>query len=85
MGLQRPDLIRRYKATRHGIQLASAIRKLTPEQNIVIYTSALEVWEQIPKELGDIRILEKPFSRQALTGCNRDLLRQAKESSRISF
>jgi hypothetical protein len=25
-----------------------------------------EVWEPIPKELGDIRILEKPFSREEL-------------------
>lgn len=54
------------KAIRHGIQLALAIRKLAPEQNIVIHTAASQVREQMPKELGDIRILEKPFSREEL-------------------
>jgi hypothetical protein len=32
----------------------------------VIHTAASEVREPIPKELGDIRILEKPFSREEL-------------------
>jgi CheY-like chemotaxis protein len=57
------------KAIRHGIQLALAIRKLAPEQNIVIHTAASQVREQMPKELGDIRILEKPFSREELESC----------------
>jgi CheY-like chemotaxis protein len=54
------------KAIRHGIQLALAIRKLAPEQNIVIHTSASQVREQMPKELGDVRILEKPFRLEEL-------------------
>jgi CheY-like chemotaxis protein len=54
------------KAIRHGIQLALAIRKLAPEQNIVIHTSASQVWEQMPKELGDVGILEKPFRIEEL-------------------
>jgi len=54
------------KAIRHGIQLALAIRKLAPEQNIVIHTSASQAREQMPKELGDVRILKKPFSREEL-------------------
>jgi DNA-binding LytR/AlgR family response regulator len=54
------------KAIRHGIHLALAIRKLAPEQNIVIHTAASQVREQMPKELGDIRILEKPFSLEEL-------------------
>jgi CheY-like chemotaxis protein len=54
------------KAIRHGIQLALAIRKLAPQQNIVIHTAASQVREQMPKELGDIRILEKPFSLEEL-------------------
>jgi CheY-like chemotaxis protein len=54
------------KAIRHGIQLALAIRKLAPEQNIVIHTAASQVREQMPKELSDIRILKKPFSREEL-------------------
>jgi CheY-like chemotaxis protein len=54
------------KAIRHGIQLALAIRKLAPEQNIVIHTAASQVREQMPKELSDIRVLEKPFSREEL-------------------
>ena len=33
------------KAIRHGIQLALAIRKLAPEQNIVIHTAASQVRE----------------------------------------
>src|SRR4029077_538398 len=49
------------KAIRHGIQLASAIRKLAPEQKIVIHTGASRVREQMPKELGDVCILEKSF------------------------
>ena len=57
------------KTIRHGIQLALAIRKLAPEQNIVIHTAASQVREQIPKELGDIRILEKPFSKEELESC----------------
>ena len=57
------------KTIRHGIQLALVIRKLVPEQNIVIHTSASQVGEHIPKELGDIRILEKPFSREELEPC----------------
>ena len=54
------------KAIRHGLQLALAIRKLAPEQNIVIHTAASQVREQMPKELSDIRVLEKPFSREEL-------------------
>jgi CheY-like chemotaxis protein len=54
------------KAIRHGIQLALAIRKLAPEQNIVIHTGASQVREQVPKELRDVRILEKPFSTEEL-------------------
>jgi CheY-like chemotaxis protein len=54
------------KTIRHGIQLAVAIRKLVPAQNIVIHTAALNVREQMPKELGDIRILEKPFRKEDL-------------------
>ncbi len=54
------------RAIRDGIQLALAIRKLTPNQNIVMHTGASQVREQMPKELGDIRILEKPFSREEL-------------------
>lgn len=54
------------KTIRHGIQLAVAIRKLAPAQNIVIHTAALNVREQMPKELGDIRILEKPFRKEEL-------------------
>jgi CheY-like chemotaxis protein len=61
------------KAIRHGIQLALAIRKLAPEQKIVIHTAASQVREQIPKELGDIRILEKPFSRAELESCLENL------------
>jgi CheY-like chemotaxis protein len=57
------------KTIRHGIQLALAIRKLAPEQNIVIHTAASQVREQIPKEFGDIRILEKPFSKEELESC----------------
>ena len=45
----------------HGIQLALAIRKLAPEQNIVIHTGASKVPEQMPEQLSDIRVLEKPF------------------------
>src|SRR6266567_385687 len=54
------------KTIRHGIQLALAIRKLAPAQNIVIHTGALNLREQMPEELGDIRILEKPFRRKEL-------------------
>jgi CheY-like chemotaxis protein len=54
------------KAIRHGIQLALAIRKLAPEQNIVIHTAASQVREQMPKELSDIRVLEKPFRVEEL-------------------
>jgi CheY-like chemotaxis protein len=54
------------KAIRHGIQLALAIRKLAPEQNIVIHTAASQVREQMPRELSDIRVLKKPFSREEL-------------------
>lgn len=54
------------KTIRHGIQLAVAIRKLAPAQNIVIHTAALNVREQMPKELDDVRILEKPFRREEL-------------------
>jgi CheY-like chemotaxis protein len=54
------------KAIRHGIQLALAIRKLAPEQNIVIHTAASQVREQMPKELSDIRVLEKPFCLEEL-------------------
>lgn len=54
------------KAIRHGIQLALAIRKLAPEQNIVIHTGASQVREQMPKELSDIRVLEKPFRIEQL-------------------
>jgi len=49
------------KAIRHGIQLASAIRKLAPKQNIVIRTGASLLREQMPKELSDVRILKKPL------------------------
>jgi CheY-like chemotaxis protein len=49
------------KAIRHGIQLALAIRKLAPEQKIVIHTAAMQVREDMPTELCDIPILEKPF------------------------
>ncbi len=49
------------KSIRHGIQLASAIRQLVPEQNIVIHTGASLVREHMPKKLSDIRILKKPF------------------------
>ena len=49
---------------RHGIQLALAIRKLAPEQKIVIHTAASQV--QIPTELADIRILKKPFGSEEL-------------------
>jgi CheY-like chemotaxis protein len=49
------------KAIRHGIQLALAIRKLSPLQKIVIHTGALQVREQMPKELGDVQILKKPY------------------------
>jgi CheY-like chemotaxis protein len=51
---------------RHGIQLAIAIRKLSPEQEIVVHTAALDVREQMPSELGDICILKKPFSKDQL-------------------
>jgi CheY-like chemotaxis protein len=54
------------KAIRHGIQLALAIRKLAPEQNIVIHTAASQVREQMPEELDDVRILKKPFSMEEL-------------------
>jgi CheY-like chemotaxis protein len=54
------------KTVRDGIQLALAIRKLAPEQNIVIHTANSQVREQMPKELRDVRILEKPFSREKL-------------------
>jgi len=54
------------KAIRHGIQLASAIRKLAPEQKIVIHTGASRVREQMPKQLGDVCILEKPFRVEEL-------------------
>ena len=54
------------KAIRHGIQLALAIRKLAPEQNIVIHTSASQVREQMPEELSDIRVLKKPFGVEEL-------------------
>jgi len=48
------------------MHFASAIRKLAAEQNILIHTAASEVREQIPKELGDSRILEKPLSREEM-------------------
>ena len=54
------------KVIRHGIQLALAIRKLAPAQKIVIHTAASRVREQMPKELGDISILKKPFSWKEL-------------------
>ncbi len=54
------------KTIRHGIQLALAIRKLAPEQKIVIHTGASGVRGQMPKELGDICILKKPFSLKEL-------------------
>ena len=57
------------KAIRHGIQLALAIRKLAPEQNIMIHTGASKAREQMPEELGDIRVLEKPFRREELESC----------------
>jgi CheY-like chemotaxis protein len=54
------------KVIRHGIQLALAIRKLAPEQKIVIHTAASTMREQMPEELGDISILKKPFRRKQL-------------------
>jgi hypothetical protein len=51
---------------RHGIQLALAIRKLAPEQNIVIHPGASKVPEQTPEELSDIRVLEKSFRVEEL-------------------
>jgi CheY-like chemotaxis protein len=54
------------EAIRDGIQLALAIRKLAPEQSIVIHTANSQAREQMPEELGDIRILKKPFSREEL-------------------
>jgi CheY-like chemotaxis protein len=54
------------EAIRDGIQLALAIRKLAPDQNIVIHTAASQAREQMPKELDDVRILKKPFSREEL-------------------
>ena len=37
------------KAIRHGIQLASAIRRIAPKQKIVIHTGAFQVREQKPE------------------------------------
>jgi|SRR5581483_2043334 len=49
---------------RHGVQLALAIRQFAPKQKIVIHTAASDV--QIPTELADIRILQKPFGIEEL-------------------
>jgi CheY-like chemotaxis protein len=52
---------------RDGIQLALAIRKVVPEQKIVIHTSdSEETRVQMPKELSDIPILQKPFRLREL-------------------
>jgi CheY-like chemotaxis protein len=54
------------KTIRDGIQLASAIRKLDPKQKIVIHTASRMLLEQLPKELRDVSILHKPYSREEL-------------------
>jgi hypothetical protein len=53
-GIEPP--LKQHQDDQARVQVALAIRKLTPEQNIVIHTGASQVREQIPKELGDIRI-----------------------------
>ena len=65
--------LRNTKAIRHGIQLALAIRKLAPEQKIVIHTAATQVREQMPEELGNVPVLEKPFSPEELESCLENL------------
>jgi CheY-like chemotaxis protein len=54
------------KAIRHGIQLASAIRRIAPKQKMVIHTGAFQVREQMPEELDDVPILSKPFRMEEL-------------------
>ena len=58
---------------RHGIQLALAIRKLAPEQKIVVHTGAFQVREQMPEELDDVPILSKPFRVKELESCLENL------------
>jgi|SRR5208282_2793101 len=50
------------RTIRDGIHLALAIRKIAPEQRIVIHTACSTVRAQMPKELGDVTVIEKPYS-----------------------
>ena len=61
------------KTIRHGIQLALAIRKLAPEQKIALHTASSTLPGQMPTELGDVPILQKPFSIEELQSCLENL------------
>ena len=52
------------KTIRHGIQLALAIRKLAPEQNIVIHTATSQVRERIPRNLATFAFLRNRSARK---------------------
>ena len=61
------------KVIRHGIQLASAIRRIAPKQKMVIHTGSFRVREQMPEELDDVPILSKPFRMEELEFCLENL------------
>jgi DNA-binding LytR/AlgR family response regulator len=56
-----PEPPLRIQTIRDGIQLALAIRRIAPEQRIVIHTASSTVREQMPDELRDVLVLQKPY------------------------
>ena len=53
--------LKKTRTIRDGIRFALAIRKLAPEQKIVIHTGASGLRELLPKELADVSVLVKPY------------------------
>jgi CheY-like chemotaxis protein len=61
-----PEPPLRIQTIRDGIQLALAIRRIAPEQRIVIHTASSTVREQMPEELRDVLVLQKPYRLKEL-------------------
>ena len=53
--------LKKTNTIRDGIRFALAIRKLAPEQKIVIHTGASGLREILPKDLADVPVLVKPY------------------------
>jgi CheY-like chemotaxis protein len=56
-----------------GIQLTVAIRKLVPDQKVVIHTSTI-TQEHVPEAFSDVIILKKPYTREELESVLENLL-----------